>query len=141
MNYATIIEEELRRIYDRASKLKIALEVINEFRVDVRSQAVVDPDQVQIMHKRAPKTDIKRRNFGPNMYRRTTEQVLAVLSAQTEPIRKKQIDMGVREHMEVSDNLLWKVVRDLRDNGTLTWDEGTRLYSLNRAQPQVKRTA
>jgi hypothetical protein len=145
VNYISAIEEDLRKIYERASKLKIALEILHEYKGEVsqperahRAQ-VEGADHTQIEHKkREPKKKITRRNFGKNMYMRTTDQVLTVLDAQTEPIRKKQIDMAVRQHMQVSDNLLWKVMRDLRDKGIVTWNEETRLYSLNRTQPQVR---
>jgi hypothetical protein len=41
--------------------------------------------------------------------------------------------------MQVSNNLLWKVLRDLRNEGTVEWDEQERLYTLSAQQKQVKR--
>jgi biotin operon repressor len=131
-NYATIIEEELRRVYDRASKLKAALEVINEFRADVRSQ----PEQPQIEDK-GPKH--KRRKLGANMYMRTKQMVLAVLNEQTEPVRGGVIQREVQSRMQVSDSTVWKCLKDLRDEGTVSWNSDLRLYELT--DHQMKRTA
>jgi hypothetical protein len=137
-NYIKIIEDDLRRLYDRASKLKVALEVLEEYKsqrdeTDYITSRTGTPALPRIKGK------ITGRNFGKNMYMRTKQMVLTVMAPLEAPVKKPQIDALVREHMQVSNNLLWKVLRDLRNEGTVEWDEQERLYTLSAQQKQVKR--
>jgi len=142
-NYAILIEEELRALEERARKLAIALEIVRELRgreiVNIENR-----ENAKLRIEKLPSNEKpKRKKFGTNMYARTKDATLNVLRSANGPMRARELIDGIRATMEVSDTTVWKVTKDLRDLGVITWDTETRQYAMveNLAKPMEKKAS
>ena len=119
MNYLTAIDDEIARLRQRIAELETARQVLLTFK-DLPAPPAAKP-----------KPKAKRRPRVLGALQKARKWSLEYLGKQTEPKSSRDIILALTPH-ELSDSTIWKGLKEMRDEGLITWDETSRFYSVVR---------
>lgn len=129
-NYLNTLDEEIARLRIRMDELETTRRVLMTLQEPVLKAA---EKRVQ---KRTPSKH-KPAGARGTVYQKTRNAIVKVMDSMGAPVHARDIIAMLKDHVAVGDSTVWKSLKDLRDEGLITWDTETRLYSRVQTKREV----
>lgn len=120
MNYLHILDHEITKTRQHLADLEAARRVM----ISLQEPALAATDKrTKTLHKKTAKKRL------PRQLDAVRTMILDVLHKSLTPQLSRDIISQLNKTMPVSDSTVWKALKQLKDEGLITWDDETRTYS------------
>lgn len=125
-NYLMQLDDEIAKLRTRIDELETARRVI---------ATLQEPVLKAVVKKKATRRSASRSG---GAYTKVRKQITDIMASAAGPWRSREIIDTVMQQITVGDSTVWKVLKDMRDDGLIRWDSETRQYTPVPLQPLEK---